>query len=85
MEFVEVKKYRLRWNVREHSGSISLYWHAPSDPEDQLTGEKFEVTDKLEFMLLVDVLRNEKPVFYFKETGILTTQKEDVGEGEVTR
>lgn len=33
-------------------------------------------------MLRLDVLRNEKPVFYNTSTGMLYTGEEEVGEGE---
>ncbi|MHA1733415.1 MAG: hypothetical protein ACTSU5_15820 [Promethearchaeota archaeon] len=82
MEFVEVTKYMLRWDAKEHEGSISLFWRDANDPEDALTGTRLDIADALEYQVLVDVLRNEKPVFFHREARVLTTQKEDVGENE---
>ena len=38
--------------------------------------------DPARALLLVDILRNEKPVYWTEEEGILWTGKEPVGEGE---
>lgn len=82
MEFVEIKKYMLQWDLKKHKGSISVYWKDEGDPEDKLSGTRLEVADKDEYAILVDILRNEKPIFMRKEDLVLTTQKEAVGENE---
>jgi hypothetical protein len=44
-------------------------------------GQKtLEVVDPLEFQVIVDLLRNEKPMFFLN--GNITTSREPVGEGE---
>ena len=42
----------------------------------------FEKLDPSRAVLLLDILRNEKPVYWTEEGGIVWTGKEPVGEGE---
>lgn len=82
MDFRKIDKYMLQWNLEMHEGSISLYWKDESDKEDQLEGHRLTVKDREEYQILVDMLRNEKPVYFYTDRNVLTTQKEAVGEAE---
>ena len=46
------------------------------------TGQHFSFHSSQEAMLLLDILRNEKPVFYDQDHEILATGFEEVGEEE---
>ena len=43
--------------------------------------EKFEITSE-QGLFLIDMLRNEKPIFWNESRNILQTGSEAVGEGE---
>jgi hypothetical protein len=68
-----VDKYVAEWDAEKHSGKITVIvsgkWHT------------IELTNPSEFATIVDILRNEKPVF-FKEKFHLLTHQEEVGEEE---
>ena len=69
----EIDAYKIAWNANSHDGTILL--HTLPDGVEQLGFVNPE-----ELQLVLNVLRNEKPVFI--EKGILFTGFEPVGEGE---
>lgn len=70
----EVDAYKIAWNANSHDGTIIL--HTIPDGIEQIG-----VSNPSECMLLVDLLRNEKPIYI--NNGVLFTGFEEVGEGEV--
>lgn len=71
----EVTNYTFFWRTEDNCGVFHL---ALADG----TGGTLEPDSPAEAMLLLDVLRNEKPVYYKEEHKILMTGMEPVGEGE---
>ena len=68
-----VEKYIAEWDGVAHKGKITVIANGNWYP--------LELDDPNEFSTIVDILRNEKPIF-FKEKFRLLTHQEDVGEGE---
>ena len=74
---VEVTKYYARWSPTRHHGYIIIDWSGDSKafPERSFT-------NPTEFQIVVDLLRNEKPVWWDESTQRLFASGEPVGEGE---
>ena len=74
---VEVKQYYARWSPTNHNGYVRIYWDGGSKafPESSFT-------TPVEFQIVVDLLRNEKPVWWDEPTQRLYASQEPVGEGE---
>ena len=69
----EVESYKIAWNTPSDEGIIML----------QIVDggmERLEVDSAAEALLLLDILRNEKPVYC--QGQVLLTGFEPVGEGE---
>jgi hypothetical protein len=68
----QIESYKITWNVANDEGIIVL----------QVEGgtEQLLADSAAEALLLLDMLRNESPVFY--NEGLLMTGFEPVGEGE---
>lgn len=71
----EVKKYKMLWNTKANEGILTL------DFGDGKSGEVL-VDSPQEGSLLLDILRNEKPVYYRAEHFAIFTGLEAVGEGD---
>ncbi|MEM7132595.1 MAG: hypothetical protein AAF702_40200 [Chloroflexota bacterium] len=71
----EVIHYSFFWRTEDNTGVFQL---ALADG----TGGSLEPDSPQEAMLLLDVLRNEKPIYYEAEHQLLMTGLEPVGEGE---
>ena len=71
----EIKGYAFFWNVKGNEGTLQL----------QLSNETrghLLVDSPQEGLLLLDILRNESPVYYEEKNGMIMTGLELVGEGE---
>ena len=68
-----IEKYIAEWFGEEHRGTITV----KAGNESQT----LKLTDPSEFSAIVDILRNEKPVFLKAKFHIIT-HLEEVGEGE---
>jgi len=69
----EIESYKVAWNTPADEGFIML-----NTKDGGL--ERLEVDSAAEALLLLDILRNEKPVYC--EGPVLLTGFEPVGEGE---
>ncbi|WP_440955666.1 hypothetical protein ACSAZK_01480 [Methanosarcina sp. Mfa9] len=74
---VEVKSYYARWKPENHTGYIVIYWEGGSKTFPESSFESPQ-----EFQVVVDLLRNEKPIWWDEPTGRLFASGEPVGEGE---
>jgi hypothetical protein len=70
----QVVTYYAAWNFASHKGSIYLY-NAFYNFIGSLT-----IDSPAEFSAVVDLLRNEKPMFYNTSSGLLYTQGGQFGE-----
>ena len=75
---MRVSHYKLTWIIPEGYGIIKLIDSAtPGATEVTLTGLKYH-----DYSALVDILRNERPVFYDAMAEALYTASEMTGEEE---
>ncbi len=72
---IEVIGYKTFWNATDNHGQL---WILFADE----TGQLFDMETPQEMMMLVDLLRNEKPIYYDRKYNLITTGLEPVGEGE---
>ena len=68
----QIESYKISWNVASDEGIILLNVEGGT--------EQLLADSAAEALLLLDILRNESPVFY--NEGLLMTGFEPVGEGE---
>ena len=74
MLWKRVNKYKCYWNPSSREGRLTLYY------ED--TSTSLHMTSPEEMSLLVDILRNEQPVWYNIAENAFSTGAEPVGEEE---
>lgn len=75
----EVTRYYARWNPSTKVGRIVMYYAAGT----VMRAQSFYFTNPGEFQIVVDLLRNEKPIYYDDSNkNIRTSTFEPVGEGE---
>lgn len=72
---IEVISYKAFWNATDNHGQL---WVLFADE----TGKLFDMETPQEMMMMVDLLRNEKPVYYDQKHNLIMTGIEPVGEGE---
>jgi hypothetical protein len=76
MAYKRIIDYQAVWNNDQHKGRIIL----------KLEGEtgqpEMGVFDPPEFHAIIDILRNESPLYYDKDLKVLCTLQEPTGEGE---
>lgn len=80
MASVRVERYYARWSPFNHDGYIVIYTEGGG-------GTAFDETQfqtPAEFQIVVDLLRNEKPVWWDPADQRLYVSNEPVGEGEQT-
>lgn len=72
-----ISQYKAKWHAGSHTGTIWIYYGG---------GKKktITLTDPSEFSAMIDLLRNEKPMYtsIVGETKDIITAKEDPGEEE---
>ena len=71
----KIKRYAFSWNTEKTEGLLQLLL------EDDGAGT-LPVNSASEGLLLLDLLRNEKPVYFNEENNIIMSRLEAVGEGE---
>lgn len=73
---VQVTHYRVEWTASTRACRVILV--------ASLTGQEYPLENLAlhEMLALVDVLRNEKPLFFDPQTGVLRTANERVGESD---
>ena len=77
MAYKEVKKYHIGWRHSDHTGTIKMFFAGSGEA----TAGALPYED---FWAMVDILRNEAPVYYDAAAKVLATHHEPVGEGERT-
>ena len=73
---VKVTKYYARWSPKHHY-YIVIYWDGGSK-----TFPEGSFESPMEFQSVIDLLRNEAPVWWDEATQRLYVSQEPVGEGE---
>ncbi len=72
---IEITSYKFVWELDNNEGLMHL---KPTGGASKIV----PIDSPQEASLLLDVLRNEKPVFYDSDNNIILTGLEPVGEGE---
>jgi hypothetical protein len=76
MAIFNIVQYRVMWDYEDHFGKVQLRF-PNGEWSPQIT-----VTNPTEFQVLVDLLRNEQPVFFDSDNERIQTGPESVGEQE---
>lgn len=71
--------YRLQYHTRSGKGRVILI-HDAGGPEPERT--QFQVASAVELAAIGEILREEEPVGFDPETGLISTGDEPVGEAE---
>ena len=74
----EIEQYAFYWHYKGNEGYIQLLL------ADGTTGQ-VQIDSAAEGSLLLDVLRNEKPVYWDSDHELIMTGLEPVGEGELPK
>lgn len=84
MTMVKLVGYKAKWNFSSHTGKIDArLWIGNVSNPDQFTVATLHPQTPEEMSMVVDILRNEKPISYDSTTNELRTGEwEVVGEGE---
>ena len=81
--------YTATWNYSNDTGTIGLRYAqvliSGGFPKTFVKSHTIETQDPQKFQVMVDLLRNEKPLYIDVNGGYITTQREEVGEGEPRR
>ncbi|WP_455387737.1 hypothetical protein [Petrachloros mirabilis] len=79
MAYHNIERYMARWNYEDHYGEFNVGYRTDGAARWKL----IRVSDPSEFAAMIDLLRNEKPVYYADHSNYLqTSHSEFVGEGE---
>ena len=73
----ELTNYYVSWDHKNHRGNFVFYWEGGNN---MIPGVR--ITDPAEFQVMIDLLRNESPIWWDSRTGKLSAGLESVGEGE---
>ncbi len=76
MTWKELNNYQVAWRQNQKYGVVKVFHKDGSNPI-QIEPLTFE-----DYTSMVDMLRNEKPVYYDSNQKALSTIKEEVGEEE---
>jgi hypothetical protein len=76
MVLQNVKKYGARWDINKHQGVVSILFDTTNE------WEHIVVKDAMEFFVIVDMLRNEKPIVFDDQKMHVMTSAEKIGEEE---
>ena len=73
----QVLSYYARWSPENHDGYVTIYWDGgvKGFPSSCFNSPG-------EFQIVVDLLRNESPVWWSESSQRLYTSQEPVGEAE---
>ena len=71
----KISGYREVWDLNDHRGGVVLIMEAGDTTYLRLE-------NPAEFNAVIDILRNEKPVYYDRKRQFIQTGEEPIGEGE---
>jgi hypothetical protein len=74
-----IVNYRVEWTAQHHRGALTLRVWTGATTIESFT---IPITNVQEMQLLIDVVRNEKPLSYDSDTMTISTGDEMVGEGD---
>lgn len=79
MAYYNIERYMARWNYEDHYGDLNIGYRS----DGSMRWKLIRTQDSSEYAVMIDLLRNEKPVWYDDRNHYLqTTHSEFVGEGE---
>ena len=74
MALIQVARYYSRWDLDNHNGRIAIYDVGNNELDNRV------YSDRQEFRLIVDLLRNEKPLWFDTTAKHLRTGFGSTGE-----
>jgi hypothetical protein len=77
MTVVQVNKYIIKYKSKTKEKEVKIFYNEEGKSKDEI----IDIADGDEGFI-IDLLRNEKPIFWTTVGKILMTSPEDVGEGE---
>ena len=75
----KIKKYAIFWNATANEGHFILQL---VESEGRSPTALIHLDSPQEATLLLDIFRNEQPVYYDDDHGLVLTGLEEIGEGE---
>ena len=82
MADMNINDYRVFWNAQSKQGRLELHGLAAGGKFGVEDTVSVDVNDPSELRMLVDILRNEKPVHFDRGSQTFETIQEPTGEGE---
>ncbi len=76
VDYIQMKSYKILFDYNTKEWSIFVY---TADESGHLA---LNITDPLEYLAIVDLLRNEKPLYWNRDKSVLGTTDEPIGEAE---
>ena len=74
MAWKQIKAYKAYWRPEKNYGVLTIYYDT--------TYSQQKIESPQEMLLVLDILRNEKPVSFHTDTKAIATGAEPVGEEE---
>jgi hypothetical protein len=75
-EFVKMKSYKILYDYKQKQWSVFVY---RADGSGHLS---YNTTDHSEYLAIIDLLRNEKPLYWNSNKNVIGTTDEPIGEEE---
>ena len=82
MADMNINDYRVFWSAETRKGRLELHGLAAGGKYGVEATVSVDVNDPGEMAMLVDILRNEKPVHFDRASQTFETTQEPTGEGE---
>ncbi len=73
---MNIIEYRTAWNIKENYGKVQYKFQNGRWSRVKM------IKNPIEFQINLDLLRNEKPIYYDEKVGVVRTTSEPIGEGE---
>lgn len=77
---LEIDSYKFFWNAKTNEGQLMLALLPEKESDPNVVTLLLDTPQ--EGTLMIDILRNEKPVYYNTDSELIHTGFEPVGEGE---
>ena len=79
---MRIRRYITGWTLSNSRGFIRLLLGNNDDTQTWQWTQNIPIADKESYSIMIDLLRNESPVFWHSPSGTISTSAEQTGEGE---
>lgn len=76
MAAIHIIQYRAGWDLNSNFGILQLR------SQNGTWSSVKKIKDASEFQVIIDLLRNEHPIYHDTKTDIIRTTNEDIGDNE---